>query len=232
MHYTLLINHFENLKMHIWTDEQLKYLHEWYPHWGVKYCAESLQIPVGIVKSKIDKLKIKKLTRTERLCPVCKVNYQVPHTAHSRNNALCATCLSKHRKETRTDKPYVIRQTMTYKLYFMTTANTLNYRNRKKHNSDIRVTAEDLISIYEKQNGKCFYSGVLLDMPYGKDTLEATKAGSMYPYTISVDRYDSAYPYTIENIRFCTYQVNIAKNSFTSEQFLLMCSNVSLHNNL
>lgn len=78
-------------------------------------------------------------------------------------------------------------------------------------------------------NGLCFYSGVQLDMPYEVETEFGVKAGSMNPNVLSFDRYDSNVPYIKHNIRLCTYQVNIAKNSYTSEQFIAMCALVAAH---
>lgn len=212
------------------NDEQIAYVKEWWPHFGTVIVAGDLGIDSTSVKRFVDGAKLHILDKPDRLCTVCRVNYQVPNLNGRRQLARCKDCIAVNRKELRIDREREIRKLMTFDSFFKASARTLNYRNRTKHDSDALVSYLDLIDIYNTQNGLCFYSGVKLHMPYGISSDYGVNAGSMNPDVLSFDRFDSNLPYTKENIRICTYQVNIAKNSFTSNQFITMCRSVVVNN--
>lgn len=66
---------------------------------------------------------------------------------------------------------------------------------------------------YERQNGKCALSGVLMHKDREKHA----------PQAPSIDRKDSSRGYTPDNCRLVTYIVNCAKNQFTETELLEMC---------
>lgn len=71
------------------------------------------------------------------------------------------------------------------------------------------LTRECLLDLWNKQEGRCFYSGVKLSLnPEDKTTL------------LSVDRKDNNVGYIQENIVLCTYIFNSFKFNFTHEEVI------------
>lgn len=214
------------------NDEQIAYVNQWWPHFGTAIVAKDLGLDSVSVKRYVDANKLHILDKPLRLCIVCRVNYQRPNSESGRRHpAKCFECGSLKRKVVRKANDFLVRGSMTLEDYFRVSANTLNSRNKLRHKVDDRITWLDLIEIYRVQNGKCFYSNVELYLPFGDNVTGefGITAGSMNPHTLSFDRYDSNIPYTKDNIRLCTYQVNMGKNVFSSEQFKAMCAAVASH---
>jgi hypothetical protein len=80
-----------------------------------------------------------------------------------------------------------------------------------------------LLYLFDKQQGLCALSGeplVLKTSPRGTPD---------YKYIISIDRIDNNIGYVEGNIQFVTTQVNVAKNSYSTQEFLEMCIKVVNH---
>jgi len=74
--------------------------------------------------------------------------------------------------------------------------------------------------LFEKQNGKCAYTG--WDLEIG--THKTSK-------TASLDRIDSSQGYIKGNVQWVHKEVNIAKNVLSHERFLQMCMAITEHKN-
>jgi hypothetical protein len=70
--------------------------------------------------------------------------------------------------------------------------------------------------LFEKQNGKCFYTG--WDLEVG--TSRSSK-------TASLDRIDSSKGYIEGNVQWVHKDVNIAKNALSHNKFLIMCAAIA-----
>jgi hypothetical protein len=79
------------------------------------------------------------------------------------------------------------------------------------------LTLESVQSIWDKQEGKCFYSGQELTF----------EPGSIHKATL--DRVDSAQGYIPENIVFCSYRVNMMKRDLTLDEFGAIVRKLSLN---
>lgn len=89
------------------------------------------------------------------------------------------------------------------------TQTLISIKNRSKRtNRYFSLNIHDLIRLWEKQGGKCFYSNSNLTLEKGKDN------------TFSIDRIDPSKGYIIENICFCRYDINWMKMDKTSEEFI------------
>jgi hypothetical protein len=91
---------------------------------------------------------------------------------------------------------------------------------RRIHNrhKKIELTLDDLLEQWNKQNGKCIYSGVTLTNPI------STRNYYNNPIcTASLDRVDSSKGYTKDNIQFISYSMNYMKNNMTHEQTIDLC---------
>lgn len=80
----------------------------------------------------------------------------------------------------------------------------------------VKITEEDLVSVWNRQNGKCHYWNIDLDM----DLLfsESLNFIPNHPLAPSVDRIDNNKDYTIDNIVICTRFANIGRGSFPYEE--------------
>lgn len=79
------------------------------------------------------------------------------------------------------------------------------------------LTLDDLYNQLIKQNSRCAYSGIELDV-LNKYKLESNA---------SVDRIDSTKDYTKDNIQWVYKPINIMKNGLSSEDFISLCDKIS-----
>lgn len=83
-------------------------------------------------------------------------------------------------------------------------------RIRRRKQFDKEISPNDLIEIWNKQNGKCRYTNVELILPFNSDYNTANNN-----YKASIDRIDSKKLYSIDNIQFTSLTVNYLKNNMT-----------------
>lgn len=95
------------------------------------------------------------------------------------------------------------------------------YRN-SKHNSKrywpetYNLTQPFIRHLYEKQGGKCAYSGEELQF------CDADKY-----HKITLDRIDPQKGYTKDNVCLCTWFVNMMKNNCPMDQFRTIIKNIN-----
>lgn len=77
----------------------------------------------------------------------------------------------------------------------------------------LEISIEDLQDLWEKQEGVCALSGLVLDID--KDA--------------SVDRIDSSLGYTKDNIQWIHKHINHMKNKYDQDYFLSMCKLITEH---
>jgi hypothetical protein len=70
---------------------------------------------------------------------------------------------------------------------------------------------EDLMTLYNQQEGKCYYTDV--QMKLSSDTERDL-------YLMSIDRTDSSKGYTKDNVVLCCWGVNVLKGPHSNEQML------------
>lgn len=80
------------------------------------------------------------------------------------------------------------------------------------------LTALFLENLYNKQHGKCVYTGILLHLNYGKNSL-------------SLDRIDSNLGYVETNVQWVIKEINFMKQSLTHADFLYYCRLVTTKEN-
>ena len=76
------------------------------------------------------------------------------------------------------------------------------------------ITPEFLLEQWDKQDGKCFYTGV-----------EMCKQHS-HPYKVSLDRRDSSKGYICSNVVLTTKFCNVAKNKYSEADFMQMLKDI------
>ncbi len=85
-----------------------------------------------------------------------------------------------------------------------------------KRGFDWELEIEDLENMYGDQNGRCFYSYVVLACPKTSAELEDTWGN---PYKISLDRVDSDKGYIKGNVVLCAASINLGKRDHNVEVF-------------
>ncbi len=91
--------------------------------------------------------------------------------------------------------------------------------NRKK--IPFQLTEGDVLDIFKKQNGKCFYSGLVMGL---KIRTHDTNA-----HSLSIDRISSQGGYKFDNIVLCCDAVNSMKMALPAETFLWLCRQIANH---
>jgi len=95
-------------------------------------------------------------------------------------------------------------------------------RRVRQRSKDFDVTLEDLLQQWEKQGGRCVYSGVKLTHPI-------QRKNENLMYTASLDRIDSSKGYVKDNIQFISVVCNHAKGEMSHEEMLEFCEILSSH---
>jgi hypothetical protein len=97
-----------------------------------------------------------------------------------------------------------------------------NIKNKSRCRKPCYVDLQDLKEQWDKQEGRCPYTGWLLKTPIN--------CGQLLPKTpdrASLDRIDSSKPYTKDNIQFISLMAQYAKNSWDGQELLDFCRAVA-----
>ena len=152
------------------------------------------------------------------------------------SKTLCTQCLAIKNKEkyqfyknkynyTGTEEEFKLRQeriknnSRDYsKIYqkqnrFKYRVKTAKYR-ALKNNIPFDLTEEFVKDLWDKQEGKCYYSGILM-------TVETTGR-----HSISLDRVIPEKGYTQDNVVLCSWVVNTMKNNLTVEEFKIIIGKI------
>lgn len=124
------------------------------------------------------------------------INYEKNNLAHVRQQRA-----RRQREKYRKDKLYYCNE------------RARRYRDfDAQHGWDIYkvITGEDILSLYESQDGKCVYSGVVLEMNPDADIY----------HRMSVDRIDNSKGHTLDNVQLVSYYMNSYKAGRSHEEFL------------
>ena len=97
-------------------------------------------------------------------------------------------------------------------------------RAAKKH-LPFELELIDILSQYSDQNGRCFYSGI--DMNIIKKSKDLHD-----PYKMTLDCKDPAAGYTKNNIVFCIYCINSFKQKMTQLEIKEICKKVIEYSNV
>ena len=98
------------------------------------------------------------------------------------------------------------------------------YGRACKKGLDFDLTPEYLMELYNKQNGRCYYSGIKMEIAL-KGYIDNTN-------TLSIDRVDSSKGYIKENIVLCCDSVNTMKMKLKVSDFLNICKEIVKYQSL
>lgn len=91
----------------------------------------------------------------------------------------------------------------------------------KSRNLEFSITPEYIQEIFNKQDGKCIYSGLSLKFP--ENVRDFTK-------TASLDRIDSKKGYIENNVQWVHKTINKMKQDLTEDEFLKFCYLIASNN--
>jgi len=98
------------------------------------------------------------------------------------------------------------------------------FRALHKKGIPFEITAEDVLDLYNKQNGKCAITG--LEITIGTKENKIT-----LPTALSIDQKIPSKGYTIDNVQLVCFWANMAKGTLSQEDFIEMCRKVVDTNN-
>ena len=134
-------------------------------------------------------------------CSACKRNL-APKEFQARSPYICTVC-SKRNHEARISN--------TYRSYLTNLFNQSRSKNRTSRNLEWLITVDDLVALWEKQEGRCAISGVFLT--HHKDGLGHKE------YNVSIDRIQNARGYTPQNTQLVCFRANRLKGELPEDMF-------------
>lgn len=197
-----------------WTKEKVETLVEFWPHFGTQFIANLLEIKTSQIKAKVNKLKLKLLPKNQRLCAMCKRDFQFSRWGGIK----CKECHLARRKTLRLSEENLSEEIILER-WIKRATNTIRKRSK---NSDLDFNY--MMDLWKKQNGVCFYSEIKMIPP---------KYGSgRNMFSASVDRIDSAKDYVVGNVVWAIWACNAGKNEMPVKQYFEICNAVAKNTRL
>lgn len=184
--------------------------------------------------SRLDKHSMIHTQPTEKICTGCQVIHSISayylktYTSktgekYQKPDPKCKECV---KEKVRNDPSGAERSRR--RRHELKTSNPIEYwskiriRSFRQKTPKCDLTAEFLIELYRKQDGRCFYTGATMTFP-GR-IIETKDHGQSWRYPerlagISLDRLDPQKGYMKGNVVFCSYRINTMKGSYTETEF-------------
>ena len=135
-----------------------------------------------------------------RECSSCRKD--LPLTAFVKPNKQCSVC-KQHHNEARISN--------TYHSYLNNLFNQSKTTNGRTRNLEWQITLDDLVELWEKQEGRCAISGVFLT--HHKDGSGAKE------HNVSIDRIAGTRGYIPQNVQLVCYRANMLKGALPEDMF-------------
>jgi len=143
------------------------------------------------------------MTLSTKMCPSCKQT--LDESEFSKGRVICGQC----KTEKAISGISASYETYLRNLYSKSKSNVK--RGMRGPEVTFEIKPEDVIALWEKQNGKCAISGVYL-------THHLDGSGKK-EYNASIDRISGDKGYTIHNIQLVCYRINIMKHTLSEDMF-------------
>jgi hypothetical protein len=124
----------------------------------------------------------------------------------------CSACKGSTRRKTRS---------MTYASYLSNLVSKSKHDSRRRGIDGFAITAAHLIDLWNRQEGRCAVSGVIL-------THHADGSGHK-DFNASIDRIDSQQGYSPNNVQLVTYRVNLLKQSLSTDMLYWWVKTIYQH---
>jgi len=157
----------------------------------------------------------KKCNRCKDILDVCHFReIKKGEYEYKKYNSFCNFCDAKRTAIYKNKKI----ETIDGKIHFL--MNNLNRRVRDK-DLECDVDKEFILNLWEKQQGKCFYTGIQMEFGQHKEKKDLYNTNFN---VVSIDRFDSSKGYTKDNTVLCCWGVNNMKQQMSYEELLKWCS--------
>lgn len=132
-----------------------------------------------------------------------------------RNNrrSICRECTTKRQKEHNRELQNDIKLNKCLRWRWLSARD----RSRRNKNIAFSITLEDVVALWNKQNGKCALSGIEM-------TYELQKGRT--PTNVSIDKIDRTKGYIPENIQLVCMACNQMKSDMSEEELYSFCKNI------
>jgi hypothetical protein len=162
--------------------------------------------------------KVKKESQGSRLCTSCnkvKLLSQFETFKDGFVRGLCQQCvtLQKAKKTSATPESY------------LQVLNTQLKSQRLKQGVQYDLTKEDVVDLWETQNGKCALSGVL--MTHQRDGTYGDRKKK--EFNASIDRINPNGPYVRQNVQLVANRINTMKHTLSQDMFMWWIKNIHEH---
>jgi len=162
--------------------------------------------------------KVKPESQGSRLCTSCnkvKPLSQFETFKDGFVRGLCQQCvtLQKAKKTSATPKSY------------LQVLNTQLKSQRLKQGIQYDLTKEDVVDLWETQNGKCALSGVL--MTHQRDGTYGDRKKK--EFNASIDRINPNGPYVRQNVQLVANRINTMKHTLSQDMFMWWIKNIHEH---
>ena len=99
----------------------------------------------------------------------------------------------------------------------------------KSRGLDYNLDLLFVLEMYDRQGGKCFYSGIqfVFDFAKKEHRYMTARDWSSGKYSPSIDRIDDSRGYTRDNVVLACYVINIMRNTQTQDEFINHCQLIS-----
>jgi hypothetical protein len=169
-------------------------------------------------------IKTKKRKMGKCTCKNCGVEFEKPLTELRRNEKLnrpnfCSrTCVGKC--NIKNLKEYREQNRGVQKRLPISIMSKLKYhfKSVKSRNKPYDITIDDLKEIWDKQDGRCYFTNVPLEL------MSHSKKKPSPIYSASLDRIDSNLGYVKENIRWVSKPINYMKHTMSDDMTWELCN--------
>ena len=143
------------------------------------------------------------MTDSTKECLSCKKTMEASHFREGRN--VCMACKA-NQTTSRISASY---ESYLRNLYSKSKSSVK--QGKRDNHVTFEIEPEDLIALWDKQDGKCAISGVYL-------TLHLDGSGRK-DYNASIDRVSGEKGYMVYNVQLVCYRINIMKHALSEDMF-------------
>jgi hypothetical protein len=229
-------------RMQRYTEEEDKFIQDYYPTMGPSYCADKLGRGMDSLRHRARKLGVKVLHSANFIDLSNQTFFYwvvIDYAGKNKYNLAQWNCKCRCGKlgvitggalrngASKSCGCYSV-ELNVQRLYkggkYLGKTEFWSFKNNAiKRKIFFDITVEDIENLYEQQNKRCALSGVEIYFNSGI-VMGLSKAGNA-----SIDRIDSSKGYTLDNIQIVDKHVNLAKQSLSQQEFIELCERVVEH---
>lgn len=155
-----------------------------------------------------------------RLCKTLKDTSEFYKRKSGKIYSECKSCWNSYMRDRNSKNPNEQRKCVYRSIQKRKMRNLLYYKlqcllsgakQAERRGIPFHITFDDLLQIYTKQNGKCFYTN--LEMKLDSDTPRD-------PLLLSIDRHEGIKGYIPENVVFCCWGINRLKEKMSEASLI------------